>query len=159
MKKLIILSLSIAAIAWALMTGGCKKNAANPDTWVWKGTTYSSAATTAGTGASNGTLNVVSSSPAGSLQVYFYNGLPTTSGMDTVVAWGTAATESQVSISLGAGTNTYQSTGGNGSNQFVMVTVSGGKVAVATMAGSPVELLNVASLSTDSSGVTFSITQ
>ena len=79
--------------------------------------------------------------------------------MDTVVAWGTAATESQVSISLGAGTNTYYSTGGNGVNQMINVTVSGGKVSVATMANSPVELLNVASNSTDSAAATFSISQ
>jgi hypothetical protein len=142
-----------------LVTAGCKKSSSPTETWTWKGTTYNAASCTTGTGASNGTLSVVSSSPSGSLQVYFLNGLPTSSGMDTVVAWGTATTESQVSISLGAGTNTYYSTGGNGSNQFVMVTVSGGKVSVATMANSPVELLNGASLSTDSSGATFSITQ
>jgi hypothetical protein len=92
------------------------------------------------------------------MQVFFYNGLPTISGTDTVVAWGTAVTESEVSISLGAGASTYYSTGGNG-RQIIMVTVSGGKVSVSTMANSPVELLNVASLSTDSAGATFSITQ
>ena len=159
MKKLSISPLIIAIIVLILAGVGCKKSSNPSESWTWKGTTYTSASATTGTGASTGTLSVVSSSPAGSLQVYFYNGLPTTSGMDTVVAWGTAATESQVSISLGAGTSTYYSTGGNGSNQFVMVTVTGGKVAVATMSGSPVELLNVASNSTDSSGTTFSITQ
>jgi hypothetical protein len=160
MKKTLILSSSLFLSVMLLLTCGCKKNNSSPsESWTWKGTTYTSGAATTGTGASNGTLSVVSSSPAGSLQVFFYNGLPTASGMDTVVAWGTAATESQVSLSLGAGANTYYSTGGNGSNQFVMVTVSGGKVSVSTMANSPVELLNVASLSTDSSGVTFSISQ
>ena len=159
MKKLIILSLSVAAIALMLMTGGCNKSSNPSETWTWKGATYSSASCTTGTGASNGTLSVVSSSPVGSMQVFFYNGLPTASGTDTVVAWGTAATESEVSLSLGAGTSTYYSTGGNGSNQMVMVTVSGGKVSVATMANSPVELLNGKTNSTDSSSATFSITQ
>ena len=159
MKKLIIFPFTLVAIAVILMAGGCKKSSTNNNTWVWKGTSYSSPTCTTGTGASNGTLSVVSSSPAGSLQVFFYNGLPTASGMDTVVAWGTAATESQVSISLGAGTNTYYSTGGNGVNQMINVTVSGGKVSVATMANSPVELLNVASNSTDSAAATFSISQ
>ena len=159
MKKFIIFQFVTAAVAFIIMAGGCKKSTTNPDTWTWKGTSYSSASSTTGTGASNGTISVVSSSPVGSMQVYFYNGLPTTSGMDTVVAWGTAVTETQVSISLGAGANTYESTGGNGSNQMVMVTVTNGKVAVATLANSPVELMNVASNSVDSSGVTFSVTQ
>ena len=159
MKKLVIFPLVAIAMAFMILVGGCKKSATNPDTWTWKGTNYSSASSTTGTGASNGTISVVSSSPAGSMQVFFYNGLPTTSGMDTVVAWGTATTETQVNISLGEGSNTYYSTGGNGSNQLIMVTVSGGKVSVATMANSPIELLNVATNSTDSSGATFSITQ
>jgi hypothetical protein len=158
MKKNIKFQFFLIALALVIVAG-CKKSNDQNQTWSWKGTTYTSAACTAGTGASNGTLNVVSSSPVGSLQVYFYNGLPTTSGMDTVVAWGTATAETQVSISLGAGANSYQSTGGNGANQMVMVTVSGGKVAVATMNNSPVELINVASNTTDSSGVTFSISQ
>jgi hypothetical protein len=157
MKKLILLSLAIAVIALMLVTGGCKKSSSPAETWTWKGATYTGASCTTGTGPS--TLNVISSSPAGSMQVYFFNGLPTASGMDTVVAWGTAATESQVSISLGAGAYTYYSTGGNGSNQMVMVTVSGGKVSVATVANSPVELLNGQTNSTDSSSATFSITQ
>jgi hypothetical protein len=158
MKKLFIFPLVVPAMLLMLFTIGCKKTDSLSETWSWKGTNYSSASCTTGTGASNGTLSVVSSSPVGSMQVYFYNGLPATSGTDTVVAWGTAATESEVSISLGAGTSTYYSTGGNG-NQLVKVTVAGGKVSVATIANSPVELLNVASLSTDSSGVTFSISQ
>jgi hypothetical protein len=159
MKKIISPFTVIAALTLQLAISGCKKNDSPSETWTWKGTAYSSSSCTAGTGASNGTLSVVSSSPQGSMQLLFLNGLPTGSGVDTVVAWGTALTESQVSISLGAGSSTYYSTGGNGSNQMVMVTVTNGKVAVATIANSPVELLNVASNSTDSSGVTFSISQ
>jgi len=157
MKKNIIFPFLIAVLV--LIASGCKKSSSVTETWSFKGTGYTSTSCTTGTGASNGTLSVVSSSPVGSLQVYFFNGLPTTSGVDTVVAWGTGATESEVSISLGAGTNTYYSTGGNGSNQFVNVTVSGGKVSVSTLANSPVEMLNVATNSTDSSGTTFSISQ
>jgi hypothetical protein len=76
-----------------------------------------------------------------------------------VAAWGTTGDVNQVTISLTSGANTYQSTGGNGYNQTVNVTVKNGVVSVSAPSTNPAELLNIASASTDSAGVYFSIVQ
>jgi major membrane immunogen (membrane-anchored lipoprotein) len=157
MNKIFIPPLTLAALVFILVTGGCKKSDVT-ETWYWKGAGHSSSSCSAGTGSSAGTLTVQDAGTT--LQVIFYGALPAKSGIDTVVAWGNASDATQVTVSLGAGGNTYQSTGGNGYNQTVNVTVSGGKVSVSAAQNNPIELQNILTNSyADSSGLYFNITQ
>jgi len=148
-----------------LLTCGCKKSSSSlSESWTWKGTTYTSTSCSVSTDSDanygrNTTLNVQSGS--NTLQVIFFGPLPTASCVDTVAAWGTTGDNNLVTISLSANGNlySYQSTGGNGYNQTVNVTVKNGVVSVSAPASNPIELLNIASASTDSAGVYFSIVQ
>jgi hypothetical protein len=160
MKKIFIFPLIVSAMVLMLFTVGCKKSDSLSETWNWKGTAYTATTCSlttsgaAGYGTSN-TLNVQDGSTI--LSVIFNGPLPTTSQTDTVVAWGGSVDATQVTINLAVNGNTYQSTGGNGANQTINVTVSNG--VVTAVASSAVELLNIASGSVDSSGVTFSVVQ
>jgi hypothetical protein len=60
-----------------------------------------------------------------------------------------------ITVTTGGGGNIYRSTGGNGSNQTVSVSVSNGKVSVS---GSGIELDNISNAA-DSSALNFNITQ
>jgi PKD repeat protein len=78
----------------------------------------------------------------GTLVVYFYNAIPTTSGTYTVVYPSNQYLPTQVGMYLtteGVSEDTYYSTGGNGSNQTVRVTVLNGKLSIA---GSGIEFGN-----------------
>jgi hypothetical protein len=163
MKKTIILSSSLSLMVMVMLTCGCKKSTSNlSESWNWKGTNYTSTSCAVSTDSDanygrNSSLSVQSGS--NTLQVIFFGPFPTSSCIDTVAAWGTTGDVNQVTISLTSGANTYQSTGGNGYNQTVNVTVKNGVVSVSAPSTNPAELLNIASASTDSAGVYFSIVQ
>ena len=117
--------------------------------WSFKGTNDTAGHCTA----ASGTLQ---SSISGSLIVcsFFNNVLPTTSGNYTVTQALPSATN-QIEIALNYGGNAYLSTGGNGSNQTVSVTLIGGKVS---LLGSGIEMVNAANYS-DSASLNFAMTE
>jgi hypothetical protein len=151
MKKT-ILGLMVLSLVFAT---SCKKSSTSSNNWSFKGTTYPT--TTCVGSAAASTLQAISTSPASTLQVYFYSGLPTSTTPATyTVVNGTPNSATQVEIGFGTGTSQYLSTGGNGSNQTVSVSVSSsGKV---TVTGSGIELDNAATPS-DSSALTLNLTQ
>ena len=127
--------------------------------WTFKGVTYNTTSCFGSSGvlaATNATST--NTSTYGSIVANFFSSLPTANGTYIVGANGAAAASNQVGFSLtidGSNPITYTSTGGNGSNQFVTVSVSGGKVSIS---GSGVELVNVNNPS-DSAAVSLNITQ
>ena len=156
MKKVIFGMLVLSSV----FITSCKKSSSNPGGfWTFKSTTYNATTCTAGTGELDAT-NLTSSNTTtfSTFVVGFYNGtLPTTGGQYTVANNGTPTSSTQVGIQVstdGTSGNTYESTGGNGT-QKVTVSVSNGKVSVS---GSGITVGNVMT-SSDSAGVNFSITQ
>jgi hypothetical protein len=87
-----------------------------------------------------------------------FNGttLPASGGIDTVVS-GTPTRNTQIAITAttDGSTNNYRSTGGNGGNQTVTVSVSNGKV---TVSGAGIELVNLTAPA-DSSALSLNIIQ
>ena len=162
MKKPIILSLAAAVITLILVSTGCKKTGNPSESWIWKGNTYTSTSCNVSSDSDalygrNTSLTVQNGS--NTLNVIFFGSLPTQSCIDTVAAWGATGDVNMITISLASGGATYQSTGGNGTNQIVNVTVKNNQVTVSTPSGNPAELLNIASGSVDSSGVSFTVVQ
>jgi hypothetical protein len=155
MKKTIFALLVLTLV----FASSCNKNTPNPGgSWTFKGTTYNTT-TSAVSGGDFGVTNVSTSNQSsyGGLTFSFFNSTPTTGGTFTVVN-GVPASATQVAIAAttgGAAGNVYGSTGGNGSNQTVAVTVSNGKLSVS---GSGIEMYNVNNAS-DSSAINFNITQ
>jgi hypothetical protein len=126
-----------------MFSTSCKKSS-TPNSWSFKGTTY----TQAGCVGSPGTLLAVSS--GSSLTATFANGtLPTTGGTYTVVANPTTSSQIGLEILVTATTADYASTSGS-----VSVSVSGGKVSVS---GSNVNMLNTNG--SDSTTMNLNITQ
>lgn len=147
MKK-VIFGFCVLALMFA---SSCSKTSSSSNSWSFKGTTYN----TYSTAISSGALSATSVNPAGVLSVYFYSSTPT-AGTYTVVNGAYPYNNTRVGMTMTAGGNTYNSTGGNGTNQTVSVTVSStGKLSVT---GSGIEMLN-SSGGTDSSALTIGITQ
>ena len=154
MKKTFIAFLLIAYV----FASSCSRNNPNPGgSWTFKGTTYnvvSCVTTQDGIGATNGPSTSSTYSTVGAT---FFNSLPTTGGTYTVVN-GNPVSANQVLITTttnGVSGNIYGSTGGNGSNQTVTVSVSNGKVSVS---GSGIEMYDINNVA-DSSALQLNITQ
>jgi hypothetical protein len=82
------------------------------------------------------------------LQIFFYHGLPTTSGTYHVINADSVPTSAdQVSISaiLGSLFSNYYNSTGAGSNQIITVTISGGKL---TASGGGINMLSSAGTAT-----------
>jgi hypothetical protein len=157
MKKL-LLGLSITAF---MFTMSCKKDNSNPGsssstygTFSFKGTSYTVNSCTAASQYLTATSGNVNTGP--NLEVSFYGtSLPTSGGTYTVVHGGFPNSATQVGLTLNPTlTTVYAPTGGNGSNQTVTVTVTGGKVSVS---GNNIELVGMTQ--SDSSALNFNITQ
>jgi PKD repeat protein len=127
--------------------------------WAFKQVTYTTVACVASGSALTATnYNTSNASGYGTVQVLFYNALPTVNGTYNVSPAGAALVAGHVGIYAttgGTSDTTYASTGGNGI-EYVYVTVINGKV---TVAGSGVEMLNTATASIDSAVLNLSITQ
>ncbi len=140
-------------VALTLLLASCNKSSSSSNSWTFKGTTYNT------TTCANvvGVLEAVTTN--GTVSVVFYNNGPTVNTTYTVGANGNPGSTSQVGVTLTVGTNNpvyYSSTGGNGSNQSVQVSVSStGKL---TATGSGIMLSNNTNPS-DSATVSLNITQ
>ena len=149
MKKTILGFLMLGLI----ITSSCHKSTSNPGgSWTLKGTTYNTTACV-NSGSSLAASDISGSTVAG-LTVIFYGTVPTTSGTYTVNR--TPASAGQIEVSVGLNGSGYISTGSNGL-QTVSVTVSNGKVSIS---GTGITVANSqAGLASDSTNVTFNITQ
>lgn len=147
MKKAIF---GILVLTLMITATSCKKNnSSSGGSWTFKNNTYN-------VGASSSALGTLlfSDLSANSLSFDFGSALPTTGGSFLVVNSSPSAAN-QVYITASVGGTSYDATGGNGSNQHVTVTVSGGKVSVS---GSGVELQNFTNAS-DSAAVSCNVSQ
>ena len=165
MRKIIFCLITVLI----LLVPSCKKsNINNGGNWTFKGTNFNAMGcnTTYGTPLYSGSFisAATSTTSNNTLHIGFSNWqLPTTSGIDTVIGYGTpVGNQVGLYIRLGSNLNTgqggtyYSASGGNGSNQTVSVTVSPtGKISVS---GSNIVLIND-TLATDSAILNFNISQ
>jgi hypothetical protein len=143
-----------------LFSASCNKNDNSNNTssanesFSFQGTTYTVSSCTGSAQYLTATSGNTTTGP-NMIVTFPGNALPTAAGTYTVVKGGFPSGANQVGITFNPTlTTVYSSTGGNGSNQTVIVNVSGGKVSVT---GTNIEL--VGSAQSDSSGLTFNITQ
>ena len=128
--------------------------------WTFGSNSFQSVSCTAdSSNASLTATNTVSGSSYSNLVVSFFDTLPTVSRKYIVANAGDPHLPGQVLITVALMTsgslNYYSSTGGNGRNDTVVVTVANGKL---TVAGSKIELMNTVG-QYDSTSLSFSITQ
>ena len=171
MKKT-ILGLMVMVVMFA---GSCKKNsstnaAPSANSWTFKNTTYipTNVWQNINGGAGPGVLEVDDTTLAfgPSMYVYFAGHImPTMGGTYKVVSANydqidfSSSTAKEIGIIFYLSGNAYYTTGGNGSNQNVTVSVSQtGKVSIS---GSAIEVdnLNGNSITSDSSALTLNATQ
>jgi len=154
MKKTIFAVIAIGLLAIT----SCSKSNPPGNSWTFRTVTYNTTSCTGSAGslaASNVTSN--NSTTYGTLTCTFYGTtLPGSGGVYTVVSTVPInSTQVSITATTDGSANNYKSTGGNGSNQTVTISVSNGKVSVT---GSGVELVNLTSLS-DSAALSVNITQ
>lgn len=144
-------TLAICALAVIMTATSCKKNSPNPGgSWTLNGTTYN----VAGSSTAGGLLTFVDQND-NDISLDFGGSLPTTGGSYTVI--DDLPGPNQVFITFSSNTTYYNATGGNGTNQHVTVSVSGGKVSVS---GKGMVMKNVTTTSaTDSATFTLHVTQ
>ena len=141
-----------------LITSCSKSNSTSGNSWIFRTVTYNTV-TSQGVAATLTTSNATTSNIGtfGTVTCTFFGTTLPASGNTYTVVKGVPTNNTQVAIAAttAGGTVNYTSTGGNGTNDIVTVSVSNGKV---TVTGSGVELVNTASAS-DSSALTLNITQ
>ena len=148
-----------AVMAIGLLTiTSCSKNTPTGNSWIFRTVTYNTTSCT-GTGATLSASSMTSnnSTSYGTLTCTFFGTtLPGSGGTYTVVSTiPINSTQVAITGTTDGTANNYKSTGGNGSNQTVTISVSNGKVSVT---GSGVELVNLVSPA-DSSALSVNITQ
>jgi len=147
-----------AIMAIGLLTITSCSKSPTPNSWTFRTLTYNTT-TCSGSAGTLSASNLASnnSTSYGTLTCTFFGTtLPSSGGTYTVVGT-TPLNNTQVAITAttGGSANNYKSTGGNGSNQTVTISVANGKV---TVAGSGVELINLTAPA-DSAALTVNITQ
>ena len=141
---------SVAVILFVLLAASCKKeNNTALNAWAFKNLSYSADSSSYN---STGGGAVFANGKGSELVVYFPNGLPSATTTYTVANGDTTIPLAHVYIGLRTTSASYYSTGGNGFNQTVTVTVaSGGKIS---LSGNNIEVINT-TIPADSSSVSF----